>query len=203
MPSSLEKIGDNLKAHGEHNFRELRQEYPKTEEFQLLLGKGKFPYEYLTDVATLHDPCPDHLAFYSSLKNENITTEEYETVQQIFKTFNLSTVGDLLELYVKQDVLILTDCVNFYRQMVRDSYNLEAFSYYSSPSLTLDASLKFTGVEIELIKDPTQYMFVESAIRGGVSVASSHYCKANNKYMEDFNPNEKSSYIFYGDVTNL
>ena len=58
-------------------------------------------------------------------------------------------------------------------------------------------------MEIALIQDSTQYMFVESAIRGGVSVASSHYCKANNKYMKDFDPNERSSFIFYGDVTNL
>ena len=148
MPSSLEKIADNLKAHGEDNFRELRREYPKTNEFQLLLGKGKFPYEYLTDVSRLDDSCPEHSAFYSSLKNENITSEEYMTVKQIFKTFKLKTVGDLLSLYVKQDVLILTDCVNFYRKMVKDSYNLEALAYYTSPSLSMDAALKKTQVFI-------------------------------------------------------
>lgn len=202
--SSLESIADNLKKHGTQHFIELLKEFPDPQKHALLLGKGKFPYEYLTDFEKLSEPCPGHEHFYSSLKIENISDEEYATVQKIIKVFKLNNLKELLELYVKQDVIILCDCLNFYRKMVRNNYNLEALCYISSPSLSQDAALKMTNVKIELLTDSDQYMFIENGVRGGIAMASTHYCKANNKYMShDYKPSQPESYIFYADVTNL
>lgn len=203
VSSSLEKITNNLKKHGKENFVELRREYNEDSKFELLLGKGKFPYEYLTDENKLDDTNLNKSAFYSSLNNENISREEYEGVQKIIKEFQISNLRDLLELYVKQDVLILCDCMNFYRNMVMRNYNLEAMAYFSSPALSLDAALKMTSVEIELIQDPEQYLFIENGVRGGVSIASTHHCIVNNKYLSNFDSTKESNYILYADVTNL
>jgi len=42
---------------------------------------------------------------------------------------------------------------------------------------------------------------IEKAMRGGVSMISKRYAKANNKYIgEKFNPNEKSKFIIYFDA---
>ena len=47
-------------------------------------------------------------------------------------------------------------------------------------------------------------LMVEKGIRGGVSMISTRYSKANNKYMSDkFNPSEPSKYIQYLDGNNL
>lgn len=201
--SSLDKIAENLKKHGTEHFIELLREFPNPQKHELLLGKGKFPYEYLTDLQKLYEKCPPHEQFYSSLKNENISVKEYETVQEIMTVFKLKNLKGLLELYVKQDVIILCDCLNFYRKMVRKNYNLEAFCYISSPGLSLDAALKMTNAKIELLTDSDQYMFVENGVRGGIAMASTHFCEANNRYMSTFNNSKPESYIFYADVTNL
>ena len=168
--SSLGAIVDNLINHDTKNFVELRKEFPSADEFNLMLGKGSFCYEYLDDFLKLQEKCPEHKDFFSKLKNENISDEEYATVQNILSTFNIKTVEKLLELYVKQDCLILCDAITFYRKMVRKNYGLEALSYYSSPALTFDAALRMTRVEIELIQDSTMYMFFERGIRGGIAI---------------------------------
>ena len=161
MLSSLDKLTNNLIQHGEHHFVELRREFPLDSHFNLMLGKGSFCYEYIDDMRKLLEGCPSHDKFFSALKNKNISDDEYTTVQNIFSEFGITTIGQLLELYVKQDCLILCDVVNHYRGMVRRNYGLEALSYYSSPALSMDAALKFTKVEIQLLTDSTMYMFVE------------------------------------------
>ena len=56
-------------------------------------------------------------------------------------------------------------------------------------------ALKCTGVELELLTDPDQYLMVEGAIRGGISTISTRYGKANNPLIEGFDPSQPTKYI--------
>jgi hypothetical protein len=69
--------------------------------------------------------------------------------------------------------------------------------------MTWDAFLKYSKVEIDQISDMEMMKMIENGIRGGISMASHKYCKANNKYLENYNPNEPSNYIIYLDANNL
>jgi len=47
------------------------------------------------------------------------------------------------------------------------------------------------------------YMFCERGIRGGISVITHRYAKANNRYLPDYHEKEESSYLMFLDANNL
>ena len=63
----------------------------------------------------------------------------------------------------------------------------------------MDAMLKMTGIELELMI----FQFIELGLRSGVSYIANRYGKANNKYMSDYDSKLPSKYIMYLDANNL
>ena len=109
-----------------------------------------------------------------------------------------------LELYNETDVLLLADVFENFRDICLENYKLDPAHYFTVPGLSWDAALKMTKVELELLTDIDMLLMVEKGIRGGVSMISNRYSKANNKYMSDkFNPSEPSKYIQYLDANNF
>ena len=47
------------------------------------------------------------------------------------------------------------------------------------------------------------YLMVEAGLRGGISMISHKFSKANNPYLEDYDPTKPHSYIAYLDANNL
>ena len=59
--------------------------------------KGFFPYEWVDGLDKLNETSlPPHAAFYSSLKNTNITEQEYEYCQQVWEENNMQTFEDFV-----------------------------------------------------------------------------------------------------------
>ena len=71
------------------------------------------------------------------------------------------------------------------------------------PSYAMDAMLKKTEVDLELLTDPDMYRFFEDGMRGGISVISHRKGDANNPYVEGYDPEKPPYYIMYLDVNNL
>ena len=63
--------------------------------------------------------------------------------------------------------------------------------------------LKMTGTELEKISDIKKYLFIEKGTRGGISYIAKRYAKANNKYMNDYNPEGTSTFKTYLDKNNF
>ena len=63
--------------------------------------------------------------------------------------------------------------------------------------------LKMTGKKLEKISDFDKYVLTEKGLRGGISYIAKRYAKANNKYMNDYDPKKPSTFISYLDMNNL
>ena len=50
-------------------------------------------------------------------------------------------------------------------------------------------------IKLEEISDIDKYLFIEKGLRGGISFIAKRYTKANNKYMNDYDPKNPSTFI--------
>jgi hypothetical protein len=200
MSASLEKLVNNLPKDA------LRHTRKHLGDDELLYAKGIFPYEWFDSMTKLDSvELPPRDAFYSKLNEEGISEEEYARAQTVWSTYRCRTFKDYHDLYLKMDVLLLADVFENFRDVAMANYCLDPAHYLTTPSLTWDACLKYTQVELELITDPEIFLFFESAMRGGISVISNRYARANNPYLkaEDYDSSQPHSYIFYLDANNL
>ncbi|KYM95307.1 hypothetical protein ALC62_14047 [Cyphomyrmex costatus] len=174
------------------------------EDFNLLTRKGVFPYEYVDCVEKLNDTrLPPREPFHNSLTGDTVSESDYAHAANVWKRFSVQTLDEYSDLYLKTDVLLLTDVFENFRESYVANYGLDPAHYYTLPGFTWDAMLKHTGVKFELLTDIDMVMFIERGIRGGLSQCFGRYAKANNKYMRSYDSSKPSSYLMYYDVNNL
>ena len=200
MSSSLEALVKNLPKDA---FKNLDSEYtPKQAE--LLKQKGFYPYEYMDSIEKFkEDKPPPQKVFYSKLTGKGISNKDYKHVLNVWNTFNMKTFKDYHELYNDSDVLLLADVFENFRDICLKIYGLDPVHYFTAPGLAWDACLKMTGINLELLSDQDMLLMIEKGIRGGISIISNRYGKANNKYMKCFNKNKLTKFLMYLDANNL
>ena len=200
MAASLDSLVKNLPK---ESFKNLTKFY-EGDELNLLLRKGVFPYDWFDNFNRLSSTSlPPKEAFHSILNDSEISEEDYLHAQNVWKIFKMKTMRDYHDLYLKSDVLLLSDVFENFRDVCQDNYSLDPIFYYTAPGLAWDACLKITKVRLELLTDYDILMMVEKGIRGGVSMISTRYGKANNPYMKDYDPDKPTKYISYLDANNL
>ena len=204
MNASLEKLVGNLAEDGKHKFVNMCKYIPDDEQQDLLLRKGVYPYDNVDGPNALEESkLPSKDKFFSMLSNQHITDEDYEHAQKVWSTFKCKSFGDYHDTYLKADVLQLADVFENFRSVCKQAYDLDPAHYFTAPGLSWDAMLRHTKVELDLIDDIDMYLMVEQGIRGGISMISHKFAKANNPYMEEYDPDQPPSYILYWDANNL
>lgn len=201
LPCSLEQLAKNLK---DDQFHTLKTNFPRNEDFTRLRKKGVYPYEFMTSFESLKlTSLPNKEHFYSSLTDSNVSDDDYNRAHDVWKHFNCQNMLDYSNLYLKTDVLLLTDVFENFRNLCISTYDLDPAHYYTAPGLSWDAMLKYTKIELELLTDFDKVAFIRAGIRGGVSQCSKRYAIANNKFLEGFDENKPISYLAYFDANNL
>ena len=174
------------------------------EKIDLVSRKGVYPYEFMDNFEKFKkQSLPKKTSFFSRLKQEKISEEDFLHAQKVWKECKLKNMGDYHDLYLKTDVLLLSDVMENFRKLCEKNYELDPAHFFTVPGMAWDAMLKMTGIKLELLEDVDMLLMIEKGIRGGISNAFKRYAKANNKFMKDFDPAEKSSFIVYLDANNL
>lgn len=184
----------------------LRNEFKdmSDDRLRLLERKGVFCYDYVDSWEKLEETTlPPKEAFFSKLTNDDISSSEYEFAKEIWEKFNIKTLGEYADLYLRVDVCLLAIVFENFRETSLNLYKLDPANYYTAPGLSFDALLKYTKTKLELLTDIDMLLFVERGIRGGISQCSKRYMKANNKYMKTYDESKKSTFIQYEDCNNL
>ena len=122
MSSSLDKLVSNLPAEA---FKYTSKKFKK-EKFELMRKKGIYPYDFMDSFEKFDKTeLPTKEEFYSILNNEHITDEDYSHAQKVWTTFQLQTMGEYHNLYLKSDILLLADVFENFRKACLKSYKLD------------------------------------------------------------------------------
>jgi len=201
LSASLDTLVKNLHKAGVEKFIHTRRHMGSDES---LFQKGVFPYEWFDDINKLNEKClPPIEKFYSKLNDENISNDDYLRAQKVFSSLKDCSFKGYHDHYMTTDVLLLADIFEEFRTMCLESYELDPAYFLTLPSFAWCAMLKLTGVELKLITDMEQELFISSNIRGGISVISHRHAKGNNPYLEGYNRDEPNAYLLYLDCNNL
>ena len=104
--------------------------------------KGIYPYDYMDSFDKFNNTqLPSKEDFYGELNKEHITDKQYQNVQNVWNKFNLKTMGEYHDLYLKSDILLLADVFENFRKTCLQYYKLDPCNYFTSPGLSWDAML--------------------------------------------------------------
>ena len=200
MPSSLDRLAANLQTKD----LAITATGVTDSELTLLRRKGVYPYEYVSSFECFDEAkLPPREAFYSHLTREELSDADYQHAQQVWKAFGCKTLGDYHDLYLRTDVLLLADVFETFRNTSLEHYSLDPAHYFSAPGMSWDALLKKTKVQLELLSDINMHLFMEHGLRGGISMVSKRFAKANNPQCPGYDSAKPKSWIMYDDANNL
>ena len=152
MASSLDSLTSNL-VKGDRKLFGF-EDYSESQ-YDLLTRKGVYPYEYMSSWDKFEESkLPPIEAFYSSLNMTNISEDDYQHAQHVWKEFGIRNLGDHHNLYLRTDVILLANMFEASRDTCLEHYSLDPAHFCTSPGFAWKACLRKTRVRLELLTDP-------------------------------------------------
>ena len=178
---SLEKLTESLKN---DDYIHLKKHFPN--HWMLLKNKLAYPYEFYKTLEDYERPIKELLqagkeAYFSKTKNKIPDLEEIDRTNQIIKLFNIKNGRELTELYNKADVILLADIFEKLIEVSKTEFGINPLYHISLPGTTWSNGLKYTKIELELIKNVDLFQMFESGIRCGISgIFGDRYIQSDN-----------------------
>ena len=80
--------------------------------------------------------------FYSKLNPLEISECNSDHAQRVWREFGMKNLGDYHDLYLKADVLLLSNVFETFRMTCLEHYTLNPAHFFASPGLAWQACLK-------------------------------------------------------------
>ena len=161
LSSSLDKLVKSL-----DNFPIMKLEGMSDDFFKKKLA---YPYEYLK-IDNFQEPLNlTKEDYWSTLTQSYPSDDDIKRTQELIEKYKIKNGRELTMLYLKMDVLQLTDVFeNFVESSTRE-YKINPLYSYSLPGYTWKAGLKLTNIKLDFIKCKELLLLSENNIRGGIS----------------------------------
>lgn len=178
LSGSLADLVNNLSL-DKTDFELVRQGLGiSNENVKLCTKKAAYPYEWVNSVSQLKNAVafPPYKCFYSTLKGDNISIQQYKEGKEIYEKFKFKNMLEYTEFYCKLDTLLLAEVMFSFRDTIYNTFELAIENFISLPQLSFDACLKtLDGKSIEKLHDPAMVTLLEQNIRGGVSFVNNRH----------------------------
>ena len=180
-PKEIENLEEALLDYiGENDLKILKTGFPDM--WKYLTKKLAYPYEYFNNIDDYQKPV-DNLKkedFFSKLKNKCPDGEEIERTKEIIKKFNIKNGEELMEIYLKSDVLLLTCVFEKFIKVSFNEFDINPLYCVSLPGYTWQCGLKYTGINLQTLQDKDMILLLGNNIREGISsVMGDRYIKSD------------------------
>jgi len=93
-----------------------------------------------------------------------ISDSDYEQAECIWHHYKMTKFAHYHDHYLIRDVLLLTDCIESFRQDTIREHGIDCLHFPSLPGMVLQVALKKTGIELDLMTDANMFNMIESGI---------------------------------------
>ena len=197
---------DSLVASNKPEDFEIMKQFEEDDERRaLVLRKGVDPYEYMDSFERFNETSlPPKEAFYSTLTDSHISDEDYEHAKKVWEAYECETLGDYHDLYLATDTLLLADVFENFRKNMPEALRLGPSSLLHKPWTELGRASQTHRHQISNYS-PTATCISSSrrACAAAFPQRCKRYAKANNPYLQYYDPDKETSYILYLDANNL
>ena len=103
---------------------------------------------------------------YSLLASKKVSGKEYKHVIKFWNKFEIKTMKDYYNLYLKCDILFSADVFENFRNNRLKNYGSCSSHYLRAPALIWVAMHNIIKVKLEFIPDADMYLFFENCMKG-------------------------------------
>lgn len=176
-------------------FREFHKAYEGVSDSEIdeILKKNLFPYNLFTSSAVLNSPIEEFRQhFLPTAANlpcfsENITVQDLEKNLPLFDrictTFKVKTARDYHDIYLRCDVMQITDVFLKAHDALKESHHIDLHDYMGMPSASWHAFLRYDpSLRLPLYKNTIFAEFFQDMVRGGVTSAPLRYAFSDSTH---------------------
>ena len=145
-------------------------------------NKGFFPYEWVDHLEKLEEEqLPPHEAFYSKLKNSNISEEEYKYCQDVWEKGEMNTMRDFLTWYNNLDVTPFIEAVEKMKAFWQ-GHQIDIFNFISLPGIAMRFEMSFLkkqNLHLSVFDSAQLYNLFRENMVGGPAIIFKRYAEAS------------------------